>query len=168
MTKNFVDKLGLDIKRKLKNPYNVGDKMIDDIARANNVAELYDFIGYSLNEYQKCLEDTVNDATVKMKDDYYIEITFQKDKLLNKVFRLVPIIRNTCPLPFYDKDVYFFDKKEQSLKLLWSIPAKNVCKNKALIPLTLEGKEQLIESIDNFNNGNYFKVYQRLIGEIND
>lgn len=168
MTKNFVDRLGLNIKRKLKNPYNVGDKMIDDVARANNVADVLDFMGYTLNEYQKCLEDTVHDAITKMKDDFYIEITFQKDKLLNKVFRLVPVIRNTCPLPFYDKDVYFFDKKEQKLEQLWSIPSKNVCNHKALIPITLEGKKELLESIDNYNNGNYFKQYQRIIGEIND
>jgi len=175
MTKSFVDKLGLSVKRKLRKPINtsktsIGNMIINDVARANKVADTYDFIGYTLGEYQKCLEDAVNDASTKMSGNYYIEITFAKDKLLKKVYRIVPIIRNSCPIPFYGKDVFYFNSREKKLEQLWAIPSKFVCNNKALIPLIMGGKSELLEAIENFNNGNYFRMYEKLInaGEIND
>jgi len=167
MKKSMVDDLGLSLKRPLRSgivkpSQMVGNMILNDIGKANPIAEKYDFAQYTQKEYIALLEDGVNDGISKIDGDFYLEVSFARDKLLKKVYKMVPVLRKSCPLPFYGKDVYFYDSKHKKLEVLWAIPPKDLCEHPELIPLEIAGKDELLKTIANFNSGYYFKIYEKL------
>ena len=163
----IIDKLGFNLKTKLKfNPESeeqaIGKKIIKDTLQNNIVADKQDFSNYTKSEYVKLLEDSINDGIKKFDGDFFLEVSFRKDNLLKKVFKLIPFLRSTCPLPFYGKDVFSYSSKDGKLELLWAIPSKELCVHPELLPLHIKGNDKLIETIQRFNSGFYFEAYEAI------
>ena len=169
-SQNIVDRLGLDLTWKLKNPQWIGNTMLDDIKRRNPIASRREFSMYSQGEYGKMLQDSIN-AGIKrfhskgVRRDFYLEVTYVRDKLYSRVFKMVPSLRNTCPIPFYGKDLFKYNSKNGKMEQCWAIPSRFMCENPHLIPLETEGLPELLKTIKNFNSGLYTQVYKKLVEE---
>jgi hypothetical protein len=162
---NLVDRLGLDLTRQIKNPTWVGSAILDDVKRRNPIASRREFSLYSQDEYGKMLQDSIQTGTRKFHGDFYLEVTYMRDKFHSKVFKMVPSLRNSCPIPFYGKDMFKYNSKDGKMELYWAIPERDMCEHPELIPLETEELPKLLETIKNFNNGFYLEVYKKLIKE---
>lgn len=162
----MINNLGLELKKPAKPPKhgtNMGDMILDDIARANSVADKQDFANYVKDKYSGVLRDAVEDGINKFKDNFYVEMAFKREKIFKKAFKVIPILRKTCPIPFYGKDLYFYTYKDNKVELIWSIPSKELCQNPAFIPLGVPGNTELLGNVRNYNSGYFLKVYEALL-----
>jgi len=168
VSKDLISSLGVNLNSgpSIDDSKPIGSIILNDIMKESPLATARDFSGFIYKRYIRDLEKTINDGIKKYKGNFFIEMNLTKDKLLYKTYKLLPVLRKTCPIPFYDRDVYMYDHKVCKLKLLWSIPPRKIFNNPQLLPLE-KGSNEILESMKKFNNGTYFKIYEKLInGEI--
>jgi len=160
---NLVDKLSIDLKRNLKNPYNIGDQVLKDLKTQAAIIDRREFSDISFEKYKIKLEEAVNRGIKRFSGDFYIEVHFVRNKMFRKGFSIIAKERLTPSAPLPDRDLIYYYRKSSSMKVLWSIPEKILCKNINLIPLGTSNSEEVRNSIRNFNNGTYRLLYEKLI-----
>lgn len=117
-------------------------------------------------EHVKELSDLLNrqvEYTTKKWPDqsFFIEVNLKKDFISDIIANIAPLIRKipkarrTCPEPFYDQIVFYYDHKKEVLELLWSIPDIDTCFTYLMrTPKNLNKAEQdLYYYIKDFDSG---------------
>lgn len=159
----IINRLGLQLKRPLIDPFWIGEHIIKDREREALVATPLDFSNnIKENVYPKRLNDTFNKALEKYDNDFFIEVTFERDKVHPEAYRLVFNSRTTCPIPFWNRHVYYFNKKNGTLELLWAIPDRFLCNHPEYIPLGVQNKSELMDNISKFKSGFYLNIFKKL------
>jgi hypothetical protein len=169
-TKSLIDRMGLNLKRQLKNPTMIGDMILKNKVKRAPVASKREQSLYDQSEYGLMLQDSINDGCRKFhrhgyRSDFYLEVTYCRDKILHDLFKMIPRLRNSASLPFWDKDLFMYNSTDKKLELLWGIPCRFMCENPHLVPLETENRSKLMETIQNFNSGLYLEVYKKLIAK---
>lgn len=55
--------------------------------------------------------------------DFFIEIQLKWERILqDRVFRIYPFVRRSCPTPQYDQTVFHYHHKDDMLEYLWTLP----------------------------------------------
>ena len=162
---SLIDSLGLRLKTGLQDPFWIGAHIANGVRNSALVATKYDFSN-NLKEkaYLEVLNKEFDDAIKRYDGDFFIEVVLQRDKVLKKVFKCVAVARQTCPVPIWGRHLYQYLKEKETLSLLWVIPSKELCENKALMPLGVESPNSLLSQIDNFNSGRYLKMFKDFNG----
>ena len=99
--------------------------------------------------------------------DFFVEVCIKKEKLLPDLApRILPISRQTCPTPNYDQDVYYYNKKDDTLDLVWSIPNRDIAIAMMMFPLEVppESKE-LQQMVMDWADGTLFKIMKKFNNE---
>ena len=85
------------------------------------------------------------------------------------VFRNYFGARSTCPTPDYDQSVYKYNKKDDRIEYIWTIPTKEVCyyllKNRNYV---IPEEQELLKYVLEFSLGELFRLSKRLNGEVDD
>lgn len=158
MTKNLIDSLNLELKQQRHELNPIGEQVLKDAINLNPIASKEDVSNWLLLEYMRKLEEAINKGASKHKQDFYIEIYMRRDKIIKKGIRILPFIRLTPPIPFYNKDLYKYNYKTSNVSLLWSIPDRILCKK----PYLIEPKESnivVLDSIKKYNSGYFTNIY---------
>jgi len=165
-----VKRLGLKLKRNARKRNWIGKQIIKDVYSNAPQAAPMEFVHIiTEEEYPKKLADALEKAIAVMPGNFYLEITFSRDKLNKKAFRFVPSQPRLTPtVPLCDKHLYYYDSKECKIECIWHIPSKTVCKFPHLLPLGIENSDKVIDTVQKFNSGMYKELYKKLSGITED
>lgn len=111
----------------------------------------------------KCVEDHKNIYT----GDVWVDVQKKTEKIgMGKTHRLYFIGKQACPSPTNDQDVFRYNRKEDRIEYMWSVPDEAHCQKMMNDPLGIppEAKELLGYVID-FKEGRLLKRAKELNGE---
>jgi hypothetical protein len=98
---------------------------------------------------------------------FFITVITKNEKLFPNTFRHYYFARHTCPTPDYDQSVFFYDRRDEEIRYIWTIPSQDACHyliNNALY-VAPEERDSL-NFVLQFKNGDLFKIAQHLNGEL--
>jgi len=107
-----------------------------------------------VKELFKLLMDQVEATKKNWKDeDFFIEIAIRKDPITD-IIRKLPQARRTCPEPFYDQQLFYYDHHKCELELLWVVPDIETCALFISNPLSYSKTDKaLLDYVLDFNSG---------------
>ena len=74
-------------------------------------------------DYIENLKICVQDHYKIFKGDYYIVVTTKAERLMPNVIRNYFAARETCPSPVYDQSVFKYNRKDENLEYIWTVPS---------------------------------------------
>lgn len=78
--------------------------------------------------YKAILHNAYLEGLKNKPNDFYIELCVKVEKLLWNVDpRWIPHVRDTCPTPCFNQSVYRYNKKDDCLEYMWTIPDIHSC-----------------------------------------
>ena len=102
----------------------------------------------------KCVEN----GKKHFDDNFYIQILFCLDRVLDGARKNIFVAQLSCPAPFYDQSVYKYHKKEDRLEFLWCVPDIDLCEfyryNLNIVP---DDEKELYANIMDFFSGKLAK-----------
>ncbi len=117
-------------------------------------------------DYLKNLIQCVEEHKKICHTDFFVVVITKNEKLMPNVFRNYFGARSTCPTPDYDQSVYRYDKREDRIEYIWTIPTKEVChyllQNKNHV---VESERQLLGFVQEFALGILYQVAKKFNGE---
>lgn len=118
-------------------------------------------------DYLKYLIECVEQHKKTLPGDFYVEVTTKNEPLLPNVFRNYFSARNSCPTPNYDQSIFFYNKKEDRIEYIWTLPSREVShyllKNRNEI---VPSEQQLLKFVIEFALGDLFALCKKLNGEM--
>lgn len=117
-------------------------------------------------DYLKYLVECVETNRQSLPGDFFVEVTTKNEKLLPNVFRNYFSARTSCPTPNYDQSVYKYNKSDERIEYIWTIPNKETCyyllQNRNKI---VESERELLNFVTEFALGSLFTLSKKLNGE---
>lgn len=128
--------------------------------------EVYDVIELR-REITKKFPDNFDKAVERGKKNFtgnfFIEIELKHEKLF-PIQRTYFNARRTCPIPYYDQAVFIYNRKDDKVELLWTIPNHNTARRIKNFPIDLpEHEEKLRPYVFDF----YDKTLLRKSNDLN-
>lgn len=170
----------MDIKKETKKPKRITSGMknkqdretVGKIAldlrssyQANDLAEVSDI---GANSTKSTMEEIWIAVDRGRKDtsitgSFYVVISQKKERILSNVIRQLFYYRQSCPTPTYLTSVFFYNRTDDELFYLWSLPSKDRCfymyQNKEFVP---PEEYQLLGFVIDFIEGKLDKMAQKL------
>lgn len=144
----------------------VGSLVYDTLQQATDTHDVRDQGGEMIKPYLGELFVSVDKGKELFEGDFFIEVQQQRFVLLAKVLRNYFIPRSTCPTPNYDQSVYRFDRKNDELEYIWTIPDRESAFDLIANALTIEDEyRELLQYVLDFKDGTLFKLAQTLNNE---
>ena len=125
-------------------------------------------------EIQKAMQEDYINELIKcmdihkpfLKDNFFIVVITKNEKLMPNVFRNYFSARQSCPTPDYDQSVFMYNRADDCIEYIWTIPSKDAChhlKENAL--LVAPEERQLLKFILEFADGTLWKLCKKLNNE---
>jgi len=133
--------------------------MINVLELAKNMQEEY------LPDLLECV--TTNKALYS--GDFFVEVITKNEPLMRIVYKNQFFATHCCPTPNYDQSVFKYNRKDDCVEYIWSIPDRYTCwhlKNNALYVVPEE--RQLLQFVLDFADGTLYKLCKKLNGEEED
>ena len=121
------------------------------------------------SEYMDNVMHCVNKDYDRYKNalGFYVVVDMKREMLLTNVIRNFFYSRRSCPTPWYDQTVFYFDKTTDALELLWVIPAKDTCVLFLQNEPFIDGEEKkLLQWVLEFRNGTLLKECKKRNKEV--
>ncbi len=153
----------------MKNKKTVGALAAEILAKPLEVTHPIDQMRANLEDYENNMVECYNDAKKKYLADFYIVVLFRKEKILINTVRNMFFHVRACPTPNYEQSVYRYDKKDDAMKLIWTIPDIASCRYLKTNALSLDGDERtLLRYVMEHSDGSLLNYAKRLNGEKSD
>jgi RNA-binding protein YhbY len=118
-----------------------------------------------IDELVKCVE--LNKK--RFPGNFFIVVETKTEKLMANVMRNYFFARWTCPTPTYDESVFRYNRQEERIEYLWSIPSRPACyyirDNIAIID---KSEEELKYFVLGFFDGSLLRKAKELNNEKHD
>lgn len=115
-----------------------------------------------LSELIKCVEDHKK----TFFGNFYAVVITKNEKLMPNVFRNYFSARQSCPTPDYDQSVFMYNRADDAIEYIWTVPGKDAChhlKDNAL--LVDPSERQLLRFVLEFADGTLYKLCKKLNNE---
>ncbi len=147
----------------------VGKIYSDMRAKAQDNASVFEVTRCIGKDYMRQLCDMVERDKLKTDKTFYVEVAMRMNSVMSDVPEYYMISRLTCPTPNHDIAVFQYDRKDEALHFLWTVPSPLECQyymNNALTlqPEEIEARDMVVE----FLNGNLLRIAKKLNGETNN
>lgn len=121
-------------------------------------------IAQTSSDYWNIVQTTLEEGKKKFPGDFYIELCMKHEKMFWNVNpRWIPMLRVTCPTPMFEQSVYRYDKTDDALEYLWTIPDIHSCSFLIVNALSLpEDHKELLSFVFDFKEGNLYKLMKKL------
>lgn len=116
-------------------------------------------------EYSDNLLIALNDFKKTCDADFFIVVLTKKEKLLQNVIRNYFFGRNSCPTPEYDQSVFRYNRKDDALEYLWTLPSKDTCELMYANAMQVQEKA-LLQCVLDFYDGTLEKLAKKWNNEI--
>jgi len=115
------------------------------------------------DELIKCVENNKD----KVDDDLWIDVQKKEERLFKgKTHRLYFIAKRACPSPTNDQDVFKYNKKDDKIEYIWSVPDVNTCRQMMADPLGVPADQKcLLNFVIDFKEGKLLERAKKLNGE---
>lgn len=122
-----------------------------------------------LNDFEKSMLGWIDQGKEAYPGDFYIIVNLKLEQALNYVPHIIPELRQTCPLPFYDQSIWKYHRKIDDIEFLWSIPDIQACLNLKYNAHKLpDDQKQLLKFVLDYADGTLATKARLLNGEIGD
>jgi hypothetical protein len=78
-------------------------------------------------DYGSELRTCIDNGKKIYDNDFFIEILYKVERLMQDVNRLYFIPRLSCPTPNFDQHVYKYHRGSDMLEFIWVVPDKDTC-----------------------------------------
>lgn len=117
-------------------------------------------------DFEKNIYDCVERGKKGFSSDFFVVVITKKERLFENVIRNYFINRKSCPTPEWDQAVYSYNHKDDHLKFMWVIPAKDICEYYRFYMLLVVPEErELLNFVLEFHDGTLFRLSKKLNGE---
>lgn len=110
----------------------------------------------------QCVERSKKD----FPGDFFVVVETKTEPLMPNVMRNYFFARWTCPTPTYDQSIYKYNKKDERIEYIWTLPSRDACyyiKNN-LDKITNE-EQQLAFFVMSLFDGSLLRKSQKLNNE---
>lgn len=148
----------------------LGQTVVDRYSTQQDEIELGDLKQAEMQRYFEYLEMAMKTGKEMYNTNFFIEVAKKRERLMPQILpRIFALPRTTCPTPFYDQDVYIYNRADDCLDFVWAIPDPDTCEYLVnnMSELCLEDKE-LLEFVFKYKDGSLLQLSRRLNGEKED
>jgi len=75
-------------------------------------------------DYMDNLTSCIERHRDQMPGDFYVEIITKTEKIMSNVIRNYFSARTSCPSPRYDQTVFKYNRAEESVRYIWTVPSQ--------------------------------------------
>ena len=134
-----------------------------------NTHSAHDQMREQLENYQKNFEETLQKGLKLYHGDFYIVILTKKERLMQNVIRNYFLTVSSCPTPTWDQTVHKYNRSNDSLEYLWTVPDKDTCRYFMDNFLEAHPDEwDLRDFVHQFETGKLLDKAKKLNGEMPD
>jgi len=138
----------------------IGEQVLKESKNAKyNTHSAQEQVDEELKNYPKEIVECINNGKKHHDGDFYIEVLFCYDRMLEGKRKNIFAARPTCPKPFYDQAAYKYIRGEDRLEFLWVVPDIDLCQlyryNIGMVP---DDEKELYENIRKYHNGDLAKI----------
>lgn len=106
------------------------------------------------DSFESQVQECVNRGKDLFPGDFFVEVQFKKERLLQNVIRQYFIPKRACPSPQFDQVVYKFTRSPDNLEFLWVVPdwqsVELLIRDAILLPLE---QQDLVQFARDFKSG---------------
>lgn len=130
------------------------DLQAKDIIPINPIEQMQE----QLTDWDKNIHEAVERGKKDFVSDFFVVVATKREKLLPNVFRNYFMNTLSCPTPNYDQTLYQYTYEGDEIKLLWTIPGREICYfiKDNILSLPKEQNE-LIQFVLDFSDGTLMK-----------
>ena len=144
----------------------VGKVAFDLLNKTPNPVSIIDQTRESLSDYEKGLLECAELGQKAYQKDFFMNVIFKQEPLMENVFRCFFVHRKSCPTPDYDQIVYKYDKSKDIIDFLWVIPSRGTCHHLINNAIAVANEEkELLKNVLDFADGTLFKRCLKLNNE---
>ncbi len=99
------------------------DLLTKDVGQVNVIDQQREMQKEYLDNLVKCVEDNKKDFS----NNFFVVVETKTEPLMPNVMRNYFFARWTCPTPTYDQSVFRYNRKDEHLEYLWTLPSKDAC-----------------------------------------
>lgn len=145
----------------------VGSIVAELNSKPQDEITVIDQTGENLSEYESNVWECVDRSKKDFPGNFYVVVLTKAEKALMRTLRHQFFARLSCPTPNYDQTVYYYNRQDYDLTLLWTIPSQEASHHLKLNALYVAPEEkELLNYVLSFSDGSLFKQCQKLNGEI--
>lgn len=121
-------------------------------------------------EYRKDLIACVEDHKKIYSGDVWVDVQKKTEKIgMNKVLRKYFFGKQACPSPTNDQDVFRYNRREDRIEYMWSVPDEMSCQDMIDNPLGVPPeKKELLGYVIDFREGRLLQRAKELNNEIKE
>lgn len=145
----------------------VGKLSSDLIVKPVEAENSYEQMTEQLSDWDKNIFECVDRCKKEYPGDFYIVVITKKEKLMQNVIRNYFLGTFSCPTPTWDQTVYAYNRSDESIDFLWTVPDKATCfvfsNYKTLVA---PSEHQLLKFVLDFEDGTLLEIAKKRNGEI--
>ena len=125
------------------------------VDKSSGIVLVGDISEVHIKELAALLDHQVDVAVKNWPDEsFFVEVNLRKDPF-TEIIRKLPATRRTCPEPFYDQMVFYYNHIKCELENMWVIPDMETCYNYLVHPPSVLSKadRDLYDNIRKFDSG---------------
>ena len=145
----------------------VGQTVYDNLHKQPDVTDMGEITPDMQARYWNDLASIIVNAKDQLRESFYIEIIFIREKVLQGyVIHPRLFARTSCPTPTYGQHVWFYNYSQDSLAFIWMLPFKDRCDNLRINMLNLtDGEKSMYQYVLDFDDGTLERVARELNNE---
>jgi hypothetical protein len=119
-----------------------------------------------LSDWDKNIFECVERCKKYYAGDFYVVVITKKEKLMNNVIRNYFLGTIACPTPTWDQTVFAFNRSDESIDFLWTVPDKATCLVFSQYRTMVHPSEhQLLKFVLDFEDGTLLDIARKRNGE---
>lgn len=145
----------------------VGKVSSDLIVKPVEAENSYEQMTEQLSDWDKNIYECVNRCKVDYPGDFYVVVITKKEKLMQNVIRNYFFGTNSCPTPTWDQTVFAYNRSDDSIDFLWTVPDKSTCFVFSNYKTLVRPEEhQLLKYVLDFEDGTLLQIARTRNGEV--
>ncbi len=117
-------------------------------------------------DYIKELVKCVDIHKPLLMGNFFLVVITKNEKLMPNVFRNYFSARQSCPTPDYDQSVFRYNRVDDCIEYLWTVPSKDTCHHLKDNAVQVAPEERdLLKMVLDFADGTLYKLCKKLNNE---
>ena len=150
----------------IDNRETVGKISSDLISKPVEADSAYEQMTEQSSDWDKNILECVNRCKNEYEGDFFMVVITKKEKLMQNVIRNYFFGVKACPSPTWDQTVYAYNRSDDSIDFLWTVPDKVTCLLFNRYKTVIRPEEQsLLKFVLDFEDGTLLEIAKKRNGE---
>lgn len=144
----------------------VGAIVQDNLAKASESYDTRELGQEMTTNFMDKVFEVVEDGKGIYPADFFVEVHLRRDRLLQGVMRTQVIHRLTCGSPTYNQSMFKYDRKNNLVDYLWTVPDPQHARSLVINALSLDPQfRDLLQFVLDYEDGTLLKLARKLNNE---